>query len=64
MSDLESPSTFQVKEKKIFKSVHNQGNWALIKNAKIVKPATSNSSLDPRTLSMIYNNKDKHSAKL
>ncbi len=27
ISYLESPSNFQVKEKKIFKSVHKQGNW-------------------------------------
>ena len=36
ISDLESPSNFQVKGKKIFKSVQKQRNYALIKNAKIV----------------------------
>ena len=36
ISDFESPSNFQVKEKKIFKSVKKQRNYALIKNAKIV----------------------------
>ena len=30
ISDLESPSNFQVKEKKIFKSVHKQGNWTFV----------------------------------
>ena len=34
--DFESPSNFQVKEKKLFKSVQNKRNYALIKNAKIV----------------------------
>ena len=29
-SDLESPSSFQVKEKKIFKSIQKQRNYALI----------------------------------
>ena len=36
ISDFESPSNFQVKEKKLFKSVQKQRNYALIKNAKIV----------------------------
>ncbi len=36
ISDFESPSSFQVEEKKLFKSVQNQRNYALIKNAKIV----------------------------
>ena len=30
ISDLESPSNFQVKEKKIFKSVHKKGNWTFV----------------------------------
>ncbi len=30
ISDLESPSNFQVKEKKLFKSVHKQGNWTFV----------------------------------
>ena len=34
ISDLESPSNFQVKEKKILKSVQKQRNYAHIKNAK------------------------------
>ena len=36
ISDLESPSNFQVKVKKLLKSVQKQRNYALIKNAKIV----------------------------
>ena len=36
ISDLESPSDFQVKEKKLFKSVKKQWNYASIKNEKIV----------------------------
>ena len=34
ISDLESPSKFQFEEKKIFKSVQKQQNYAYIKNAK------------------------------
>ncbi len=30
ISDLESPSNFQVKGKKIFKSVHKQGNYTFV----------------------------------
>ena len=30
ISDLKSPSNFQVKEKKLFKSVHKQGNWTFV----------------------------------
>ena len=29
ISDLESPSNFQIKEKKLFKSIHKQENWTL-----------------------------------
>ena len=37
ISELESPSNFQVKEEeKILKSVQKQQNYPLIKNAKIV----------------------------
>ena len=36
ISDLESPSNFQVKEKKLLKLVKKQRYYALIKNAKIV----------------------------
>ena len=36
ISDLESPSNFQVKEKNLLKSVQKQQNYALIQNAKIV----------------------------
>ncbi len=32
VSDLESPSNFQVKEKQLLKSVQKQRNYALIKN--------------------------------
>ena len=35
ISDLESPSNFQVKEKKWLKSAQKQRNYDLIKNAKI-----------------------------
>ena len=34
--DLESPSNFHVKEKKLLKSVQKERNYALIKNARIV----------------------------
>ena len=30
ISDLESPSNFQVKEKKLFKSVQKQRNWTVV----------------------------------
>ena len=30
ISDLESPSNFQNKEKKLFKSVHKKGNWTFV----------------------------------
>ena len=36
ISDLESSSNFKAKEKKIWKSVKKQRNYALIKNTKIV----------------------------
>ena len=36
ISDFESPSNFQVKEKKLFKLVQKQRNYALTKNAKII----------------------------
>ena len=36
ISDFKSLLNFQVKEKKLFKSVQKQRNYALIKNAKIV----------------------------
>ena len=36
ISDFESTSNFQVKEKKLFKLVQKQRNYALIKNAKFV----------------------------
>ena len=34
ISDLESPANFQVKVKKLLKSVKKQRNYSLIKNAK------------------------------
>ncbi len=37
ISDLESPSNIQVKEKKLFKSAKKQRNYDLIKNAKMFK---------------------------
>ena len=36
ISDLESPSNFQVKENKLFKSIQKQRNYVLTKNDKIV----------------------------